>query len=128
MNTPNHVPGRTLAKMGAWLQLGPVFGMIGTVIGMKRAFSTLETSQSGDPAVLSGAIGEVLVSTAIGIGFATIGFVCLLVAMTLYRFRPRWAKVMLAIAAVPVLVLAATAVGQMLSPQTTASPTSERSE
>lgn len=125
MDVSDQVPGRTLAKIGAWLQLGPVFGMIGTAVGMVRAFSTLTTSQSGDPALLSGAIGEVLISTAIGIAFAAIGFFFLLTAVTVYRFRPRWAKVMLVVASLPIAGLATQAIAHALSPRTVDSSQAE---
>lgn len=118
MNVSDQVPGRTLARIGAWLQLGPVLGMIGTAVGMMRAFATLKTSQSGDPAVLSGAIGEVLLSTALGIAAAAIGFFFLLTAVTVYRFRPRWAKVMLVVASLPMVGLATQAIAHALSPRT----------
>jgi len=92
-----------LAKVGAWLQLLPVVGIIGTVLGMIHAFSTLGTSGVGDPSKLSAAIGEVLISTALGFFGGMIGFVCLGVAVFAQRKQPRWVKVVFWIAALPAL-------------------------
>ena len=52
----------------------PMIGLLGTVTGMIKAFSTLGTSGIGDPASLSGAIGEVLVATASGLLIAIPAF------------------------------------------------------
>lgn len=52
----------------------PMIGLLGTVTGMIKAFSTLGTSGIGDPSSLSGAIGEVLVATASGLVIAIPAF------------------------------------------------------
>jgi biopolymer transport protein ExbB len=52
----------------------PMIGLLGTVTGMIKAFSTLGSSGIGDPASLSGAIGEVLVATASGLVIAIPAF------------------------------------------------------
>ena len=52
----------------------PMLGLLGTVTGMMRAFSTLGASGIGDPSQLAGAIGEVLVATASGLGLAIPAF------------------------------------------------------
>jgi biopolymer transport protein ExbB len=52
----------------------PMMGLLGTVTGMIRAFSTLGASGIGDPSSLSGAIGEVLVATASGLIIAIPAF------------------------------------------------------
>jgi len=52
----------------------PMIGLTGTVTGMMSAFSTLSTSGAGDPAKLSGAIGEVLIATASGLFIAVPAF------------------------------------------------------
>ena len=52
----------------------PMMGLLGTVTGMIRAFSTLGSSGIGDPSSLSGAIGEVLVATASGLVIAIPAF------------------------------------------------------
>lgn len=87
--TSNHT-GKRLAKIGAWLQLCPLIGLLGTVIGMMRAFKMLGTQGIGDPSQLSGAIGEVLIATYIGQFGGLIGSVFLALAIWRYGFRPRW--------------------------------------
>ncbi len=52
----------------------PMIGLTGTVTGMMSAFATLKTSGAGDPAKLSGAIGEVLIATASGLFIAVPAF------------------------------------------------------
>ena len=52
----------------------PMIGLLGTVTGMIKAFSTLGSSGVGDPASLSGAIGEVLIATASGLVIAIPAF------------------------------------------------------
>ena len=52
----------------------PMIGLTGTVTGMMTAFATLKTSGAGDPAKLSGAIGEVLIATASGLFIAVPAF------------------------------------------------------
>ena len=66
----------------------PMIGLLGTVTGMIRAFATLGMSGIGDPAQLSGAIGEVLIATASGLFIAipAFGF--------FYFLRNRGAKVL----------------------------------
>jgi biopolymer transport protein ExbB len=45
----------------------PMIGLVGTVVGMMDAFSSLGSSGAGDTAALSNAIGHVLVATASGL-------------------------------------------------------------
>ncbi len=52
----------------------PMIGLLGTVFGMKSAFRTLNVSGVGDPSKLSGAIGEVLICTALGLLIAIPAF------------------------------------------------------
>ncbi len=64
----------------------PMIGLLGTVFGMKSAFSTLKVSGVGDPSKLSGAIGEVLICTALGLLIAIPAF------FAFYWLRNRSAK------------------------------------
>lgn len=66
----------------------PMIGLLGTVTGMIKAFATLGTSGIGDPAQLSGAIGEVLIATASGLFIAIPAF------GSYYYLRARSAKVL----------------------------------
>lgn len=52
----------------------PMIGLLGTVVGMIKAFATLGASGIGDPSSLSAAIGEVLVATASGLFIAIPAF------------------------------------------------------
>jgi len=82
--------GRKLALWGAWLQLGLVFGLFGTVIGMIRAFSVIESEGPGDAELLAEYISLALTSTAIGMIPALIGLVLLLVALFSSKYRAPW--------------------------------------
>ena len=52
----------------------PMVGLLGTVAGMRGAFGELGASGIGDPAALSGHIGEVLIATASGLFVAIPAF------------------------------------------------------
>lgn len=52
----------------------PMIGLVGTVVGMIKAFKVLGSSGIGDPSQLSAAIGEVLVATAAGLFIAIPAF------------------------------------------------------
>ena len=73
---------------GIVLMLGPFWGLFGTVFGMMRAFAILGKSGIGDPSTLSAGIGEVLISTVIGLVACPIGIV-LLVACIIQLDRTR---------------------------------------
>lgn len=85
-----HSTGRKLAKIGSLMQLAILVGVIGTVIGMTRAFETLGTAGVEDPSHLSAAIGHVLWSTAIGIVVASIGALLACIAAIATPFREKW--------------------------------------
>lgn len=53
--------------LGAVMMLSPFIGLMGTVLGMQKAFSTLGSSGVADPQALGGAIGETLIATFAGI-------------------------------------------------------------
>lgn len=55
--------------------VSPMIGLLGTVIGMIKAFATLGRSGIGDPRALAGAIGEVLLATASGLFIAIPAFI-----------------------------------------------------
>lgn len=52
----------------------PMVGLLGTVSGMRGAFQSLGSKGIGDPAALSGHIGEVLIATASGLFIAIPAF------------------------------------------------------
>ena len=59
---------------GIVMIVSPFIGLAGTVLGMTSAFDTMGTRGVQDTGHLSAAIGEVLVSTASGLGIALLGF------------------------------------------------------
>ena len=67
--------------------ISPMIGLLGTVIGMMKAFAVLGASGIGDPRGLAGSIGEVLMATASGLFIAIPAFV------SYYVFRNRTQQV-----------------------------------
>jgi biopolymer transport protein ExbB len=63
--------------------ISPMIGLLGTVIGMMKAFSVLGASGIGDPRGLATSIGEVLMATASGLFIAIPAFI------SYYIFRNR---------------------------------------
>lgn len=100
---PDH-PGQELAKLGAWFQLCPFIGAIGTVIGMIRSFAELSTEGVGDPSVLSAAIGEVLIASYLGLLGGLVGCVLLGLAIWRHGFKPGWAVGLFAWSVIPTLL------------------------
>ncbi|MCB1279468.1 MotA/TolQ/ExbB proton channel family protein [Prosthecobacter sp.] len=82
--------GSFIAKLGAWLQLAQLIGMGGTVVGMMKAFGDLKTSGASDPEILSGAIGEVLITTAVGFAISIVGLVLVTIAISACHYRAVW--------------------------------------
>ena len=85
--------GRKLALWGAWLQLGPVFGLLGTVVGMIGAFSQIsefEQNDQGSAEALASNVSIALNTTAIGIIAGLVGLVFLLVALFSSKYRAPW--------------------------------------
>jgi hypothetical protein len=82
--------GKTLALTGAWLQLGPLFGLLGTVIGMISAFQKMGSNGMGQPEALAKDIEFALVTTAIGAPFGLIGLILMLIALFKSKYRALW--------------------------------------
>lgn len=82
-------------KRSIWITLAlflipPMIGLIGTVIGMRRAFAAIGDSGIGDPTALAAAIGETLIATASGF---ILSIPCLvLLIISIVRFRSYRAK------------------------------------
>ena len=66
-----------------------MFGLGGTVIGMLGAFSTLSETGGADPALLASDISTATSTTAIGLVFSAIGWVCLIVSIVKFKNLPR---------------------------------------
>lgn len=58
------------------VSLGTLIGLIGTVLGMIRAFQALGSNSSGDSTALATGISEALINTAIGILSSTFAILC----------------------------------------------------
>jgi biopolymer transport protein ExbB len=56
-----------LALFGTLAFIGPLLGLLGTVLGVIRAFHDLAVSGSGGPSVVAAGIAEALIATAAGI-------------------------------------------------------------
>jgi biopolymer transport protein ExbB len=56
-----------LALFGTLAFIGPLLGLLGTVLGVIRAFSDLAISGSGGPTIVAKGIAEALTATALGI-------------------------------------------------------------
>lgn len=82
--------GRTLALTGAWFQLGPLFGLLGTIIGMISTFQKIGSGEMGQPEALANDIGFALSTTAIGLCFGIIGLILMLIALFVQKYRAPW--------------------------------------
>ena len=122
---PTNSTGRLLAIIGTVLQLSPIIGLVGTVIGMMKAFQALGASGISDPSTLSKAIGEVLISAAAGMVVGLLGTVLLAVGVLLCHYRQRWAvnllKVIVILWVIGLLILGAAI---LFTPKSTSSDTS----
>jgi biopolymer transport protein ExbB len=61
---------RRVGLFGTASFVAPLIGLMGTVLGIMRAFHDLSAAGAGGPAVVAAGISEALVSTAFGIGLA----------------------------------------------------------
>ena len=71
----------SLIVMGSLLALGPMWGVLGTVIGMIRAFDTIQQTGAGTPERLASDIGVSLYSTAAGMIMFPVGLALLVVGI-----------------------------------------------
>lgn len=58
---------RYLNTLGTIAAVTPLLGLLGTVIGMIKAFAAITTHGVGNPTVLAGGISEALITTAAGL-------------------------------------------------------------
>ncbi|MEZ4599321.1 MAG: MotA/TolQ/ExbB proton channel family protein [Syntrophotaleaceae bacterium] len=61
---------RYLGFLGTIATISPLLGLLGTVLGMIRAFTVIATQGMGTPATLGGGISEALITTAAGLSVA----------------------------------------------------------
>jgi biopolymer transport protein ExbB len=59
--------GRLLNALGTIGVLCPLIGLLGTILGMIRAFDAIARSGAGDPAAVASGISEALITTATGL-------------------------------------------------------------
>ncbi|HEX7340247.1 MAG TPA: MotA/TolQ/ExbB proton channel family protein [Rhodanobacteraceae bacterium] len=62
-----HRMERFLSALGTIALIGPLLGLLGTVIGLIEMFLTVMVSGVGDPMKMAGGIGQALVCTATGL-------------------------------------------------------------
>jgi len=62
-----HELERFLNTLGTVAVISPLLGLLGTVTGIINAFNAITAQGVGDPRVLSGGIGEALITTAAGL-------------------------------------------------------------
>jgi biopolymer transport protein ExbB len=58
---------RFLNMLGTIASISPLLGLLGTVVGIIKAFDALQAGTAGDPRMLSGGIAEALFATAAGL-------------------------------------------------------------
>ncbi|OGR83408.1 MAG: hypothetical protein A2902_04405 [Elusimicrobia bacterium RIFCSPLOWO2_01_FULL_64_13] len=58
---------RSVPLLGTIASAAPFIGLLGTVLGIIRAFRSIEVSGGGGPQVVAGGIAEALVATALGL-------------------------------------------------------------
>lgn len=71
---------KTLLAVGIILALGPLWGLLGTVVGMVMAFGHMGESGMGKPELLADDIGVALYTTAAGLIICPIGIACIIIS------------------------------------------------
>jgi biopolymer transport protein ExbB len=66
---------QNLTVIATLVSIGTLTGLLGTVVGMIRAFSALATSGAPDTTALSTAISEALINTALGISTSALSII-----------------------------------------------------
>ncbi len=67
---------RRVGLFGTCSFIAPLIGLMGTVLGIMRAFHDLAIAGAGGPSVVAAGISEALVTTAAGIGVAVLSALC----------------------------------------------------
>lgn len=78
-----------LLVVGIILGLGPLWGLLGTVVGMMMAFNRMGEAGMGNPEALAGDIAISLYTTAIGIIMCPFGAACIIMSVV---FKKRLEK------------------------------------
>jgi len=82
--------GRKLAVTGSIFLTGPLFGAVGTVGGMMKAFSAISSESEADAAELSSAISVALLTTIYGLLIGIVGAVLVSIALFKKYNREKW--------------------------------------
>ncbi len=82
--------GAFIAKLGAWLQVAPVLGIVASMFGIIEAFHVIKYSGAGDPVRLRAVMDKVLVYNLIAVSAALIGLVLLTLSITVCCYRAPW--------------------------------------
>lgn len=77
-----HELERYLSTLGSMAAITPLLGLLGTVIGMIKVFSAIQSVGVGEAATLAGGISEALITTAAGLSVA-------IPALFMHRFLSR---------------------------------------
>ncbi len=82
---------RNLGVLGSMATAGPLLGLMGTVVGIMRAFHDMARTGSAAPSVVASGVSEALVTTAVGLMIAV-------PSVLLYNYFSRRTVVMLTVA------------------------------
>ena len=66
---------QNLTVISTLVSIGTLVGLLGTVVGMIKAFAALATAGAPDQAALANGISEALINTATGIGTSTLAII-----------------------------------------------------
>jgi hypothetical protein len=78
-----------IAKLGAWLQVALVLGIVAIIVEMAKASEVLNTNSASDPARFNEAIGDVLNYALIAVRVTLPGLVLVTLAITACGYRSR---------------------------------------
>lgn len=80
-----------MAIAGVVCQLGPMVGLVGSMIGVMGAYDTIGKNPGiENPAGLSESIGSAMVITAIGQIIGIVGLILVTVSVSACRYRAEW--------------------------------------
>ncbi len=82
--------GKWCAILGVALQVGPIFGLLGTVVGMIGAFNQVLNEGQANTEALANNVSFALITTAIGLAIAVVGLVFIAVALFGFKYRAKW--------------------------------------
>lgn len=92
--TPPAVPrkqeGGFIAKLGAWLQLAQVIGILVTVVIIMQSLHAMKVEGSDDPLRFGVALGGAMVFALAGVALSLFGVILVTIAVTALRYRARW--------------------------------------